>query len=93
MNKNKENKMKIYNTTVKEYIDRYTGDIELYPDLENISLARNAAPVIKDMLDCLIELIKHDGEIFREEFQLKIIEVIEKATGKTIDEVLRNEQK
>jgi hypothetical protein len=51
-------------------------------DLKNISI---------DMFDCLIDLFKYDGEIIREEFQLKIIEIIESATGKSIDEVMRNE--
>jgi hypothetical protein len=84
--------MKIYNTTVKEYIDRFTGDIELYPDLENISLARNAAPVIKDMLECLIKTVeemKHYNFSITWSMTLKNnIDIIEKAEGKSIDEVI-----
>ena len=63
-------------------------------DLKNISI---------DMLDCFIKLFIESLTIYENEsphfvndwrnYYKKEIEIIESATGKSIDEVLRNEQK
>ena len=42
-----------------------------------------------EMIESLLEIIKFDGEILKEDFQLKIINLIESATGKSIEEVIQ----